>query len=56
MSEAARMSAPPARPITSRAPLSARMLGLLLLLFNGILLRVFDTPFERALRNETFDV
>lgn len=50
------MSAPPARPITSRAPLSARMLGLLLLLFNGILLQVFDTPFERALRNETFDV
>ena len=47
------MSAPVAPP---RAPLTARVLGLLLLLFSGVLLQGFDTPFERVLRNETFDV
>lgn len=39
-----------------RARQSARLLGLGLLLANCVLLALFDTPFERVLRNETFDV
>lgn len=39
-----------------RAPHTARLVGTLLLLANCVLLGAFDTPFERVLRHETFDV
>ncbi len=39
-----------------RAPQTARLVGLALLLLNIVLLAVLDTPFERVLRTETFDV
>ncbi|MGE3772316.1 MAG: CHASE2 domain-containing protein [Gammaproteobacteria bacterium] len=41
---------------TRRAPDTARLLGFALLLASGVLLAAFDTPFERVLRNETFDL
>ncbi len=43
-------------PLALRAPQTARLLGFALLLANCVLLAAFDTPFERVLRNETFDV
>jgi|LNFM01.1.fsa_nt_gb adenylate cyclase len=49
------MSAPAVAPPARRAPLNARVLGVLLLLVNCVLLQGFDTPFERVLRHETFD-
>ena len=39
-----------------RAPLAARVIGLSLLFANCVLLGACDTPFERVLREETFDV
>ncbi|HMM78247.1 MAG TPA: CHASE2 domain-containing protein [Gammaproteobacteria bacterium] len=42
--------------LARRAPQTARLLGIALLLANCVLLAAFDTPFERVLRNETFDV
>lgn len=43
-------------PVRRHAPQTARILGVLLLLANCGLLAGFDTPFERVLRNEAFDV
>ena len=44
------------RPVTLRAPQTARLLGFTLLIANCVLLTAFDLPFERVLRHETFDI
>ena len=44
------------RPVTLRAPQTARLLGFTLLIANCVLLTAFDLPFERVLRQETFDI